>query len=211
MHRKRTFAITLSTVLLLGIPASAAASGPVERIVERHHKTEIVEIVTDDVCGDVGGGLGLRFGVFRNVERPPTITVFEDRFQVVDVENGTYSYDFDDPSIPDVAGYRYTSPFNLVVNKNDNVLVTQILHEHLPGSPDGIRFWERWHLTWKDGAPFVERYFWRSRGAPDVPPVRVSEGEGHPESVRAAVGAERPARAGSWCGADGHLRGFGDR
>ena len=167
MRRMRTISMTLAAVLLLGIPASAAASGPIERIVERHHKTEIIEVVTDDVCGDVGGGLGLRSGVFRNVETGhTTITVFEDRFQVIDVENGTYSYDFDDPSIPDVSGYRYTSPLSAVVNKNDNVLITQILHEQLPGTPDGIRVWERWHLTWKDGAPFVERYFFKVTGCP---------------------------------------------
>jgi hypothetical protein len=167
MRRMRTMSVTLAAVLLLGIPAGAAASGPVERIVERHHKTEITEVVTDDVCGDVGGGLGLRSGVFRMVETGHTrITVFADRFQVIDVENGTYSYDFDDPSISDVSGYRYTSPFTLVVNKNDNVLITQILHEHLPGTPDGIRIWERYHLTWRDDAPVVERYFFKVTGCP---------------------------------------------
>jgi len=130
-------------------------------------QTEIIEAVTDDVCGEVGGGLGLRSGVYRMVETGHTkITVFEDRFQVIDVENGTFSYDFDDPSIPDVSGYRYSSPFSAVVNKNDNVLITQILHEHLPGTPDGIRIWERWHLTWKDGAPFVERYLFKVTGCP---------------------------------------------
>jgi len=167
MRRHRTIVITFATVLLLGVPASAAASGPIERIVERHHKAEIIEAVIDDVCGDVGGGLGLRSGVFRNVETGhTTIWIYEDRFQIVDVENGTYAYDFDDPAIPDVSGYRYTSPFSAVVNKNDNVLITQILHEHLPGSPDGIRIWERWHLTWKDGEPFVERYFFKVTGCP---------------------------------------------
>ena len=167
MRRKRTIVITLAAGLLLGLPANVAAGGPVERTFERHHKTEIVEVVTDDVCGDVGGGLGLRSGVFRNLETGHTkITIFEDRFQVIDVENGTYSYDFDDPSIPDVFGYHYTSPLNIEANKNEDVLITQNLHEHLPGSPDGIRIWERWHLTWKDGAPFVERYIFKVTGCP---------------------------------------------
>lgn len=167
MRSMRNLSITLASVLLLGIPASAAAREPIERIVERHHKAEIVEVVTDDVCGDVGGGLGLRSGVFRNVETGhTTIWVYDDRFQIVDVENGTYSYDFDDPSIPDVAGYRYTSPFTLVVNKNENVLITQILHEYLPGQPDGIRIWERYHLTWQNGEPVVEHYFFKVTGCP---------------------------------------------
>jgi len=95
-----------------------------------------------------------------------TITVFADRFQVIDVENGTYSYDVDDPSIPDVSGYRYTSPFKVVANKTDNVLVTEILQEHLPGHPDGIRIWFRHHLTWKDDAPVVEREFFNVTGCP---------------------------------------------
>ena len=167
MRRKRTIVITLAAGLLLGIPASAAAGGPVERIVDRHHKTEIVEVVTDDVCGDVGGGLGLRSGVFRMVETGHTqITDFGDRFQVIDVENGTFSYDFDDPSIPDVSGYRYTSPLNFVANKSEDSHFTQILHEHLPGHPDGITVSERWHISWKDGAPFIERYFFKVTGCP---------------------------------------------
>jgi len=168
MRQKRMMiVITFAAVQLFGIPASAAANGPVERIVERHHQTEIIEAVTDDVCGEVGGGLGLRSGVYRMVETGHTkITVFEDRFQVIDVENGTFSYDFDDPSIPDVSGYRYSSPFSAVVNKNDNVLITQNLHEQLPGHPDGITVSERWHLTWRDGEPFVERYLFKVTGCP---------------------------------------------
>jgi len=167
MRHKRTIVITLAAGLLSGIPANAAASGPVERIVERHHKSEIVEVVTDDVCGEVGGALGLRSGVYRQVENGhTTITDFGDRFHFIDVETGMFSYDFDDPSIPDVSGYRYTSPLSAVVDKNDDLHITQNLHEHLPGHPDGITVSERWHLTWKDGAPFVERYFFKVTGCP---------------------------------------------
>jgi hypothetical protein len=167
MRRTRTIPIAIVTVLLLGIPASAAASGPIERIVERSHKQEYTEVVTDDVCGDLDGGQGLRSGTFYLVETGHRrITVYEDRFQVVDVENGTYSYDFDDPSIPDISGYRYTSPFSLVVNKNDGVLITENQHEFLPGQPDGIRIWFRYHLTWMDDAPVVEREFFKVTGCP---------------------------------------------
>jgi hypothetical protein len=167
MRTKRTIVITLAAGLLLGVPTSVAAGGPVERTIERHHKAVIVEAVSDDVCGDVGGGLGLRSGVFTMVENGHTkITDFGDRFQVIDVETGTYSYDFDDPAIPDVSGYRYTSPFSAVVHKDDDLHITQNLHEHLPGQPDGITISERWHLTWKDGEPFVERYAFKVTGCP---------------------------------------------
>jgi hypothetical protein len=153
--------------LVLALPGPALADGPIERIVERDHRIEILQVVSDDVCGDVGGGLGLRSGVFRMVETGHRhISIYEDRYHVVDVENGTYSYDFDDPSIPDVYGYRYTSPFSLVVTKGENVLVTENQHEMLPGSPDGIRISFRYHLTWRDGRPQVEREFFAVSGCP---------------------------------------------
>ena len=65
-----------------------------------------------------------------------------------------------------MSGYRYTSPLKFVANKNDTVVFTQNLHEHLPGSPDGITVSERWHFTWKDGEPVVERYFFKVTGCP---------------------------------------------
>jgi hypothetical protein len=164
-HRRALAAIALVTTLSL--PASAAAAPPVERIIEREHRTEIVEVVTDDVCGDLSGGQGLRSGTFRLTETGHRhITVFEDRYRVVDVENGTYSYDFDDPSIPDVSGYRYTSPFVLVVNKDDTLIVMENQIEFLPGNPDGIRISFRYHLTWRNGEPVVERGFFSVTGCP---------------------------------------------
>jgi len=167
MRRMQTISITLAAVLLLGISGSAAARGPIERIVERDHQTVKVQVVTDDVCGDLAGGQGLRSGTFTLVETGHrTITIYEDRFHVVDVENGTYSYDFDDPSIPDVSGYRYASPFIVFATKNDDVIVMENQHEFLPGQPDGIRIWFRYHLTWKDDAPFVEREFFKVTGCP---------------------------------------------
>ena len=93
-------------------------------------------------------------------------TTFEDRVRVSDVETGTYSYDFDDPSIPDVSGYRYTSPFTAVVNKNENLILSEHQHEHLPGSPNGITISFRFHVTWHDGEPIVEREFFKVTGCP---------------------------------------------
>lgn len=166
MRSIRTLSITLASVLLLGIPASAAASEPIERIVERDHKTEIVQVVSDDICGEVFGPPGRGAGTLYIVETGHrTITVYEDRFHVVDVEVGTYWYDYDDPAIADVAG-RYVSPFDLMVTKGENVIVMENLHEFLPGSPDGIRIWFRYHLTWNDDAPVVEREFFKVTGCP---------------------------------------------
>ena len=143
------------------------ADGPTERIRVRDHKAEFVQVVTDDVCGDVGGGQGLRAGTFTIVETGHSfVTSFEDRVRVSDVETGTYSYDFDDPSIPDVSGYRYTSPFTAVVNKNEDLILTENQHEHLPGSPNGITVSFRLHVTWHDGEPIVEREFFKVTGCP---------------------------------------------
>ena len=154
-------------VLVLVLPAEVLAGGPTERIRVRDHKAEFVQVVTDDVCGDVGGGQGLRAGTFTIVETGHTfVTSFEDRVRVSDVETGTYSYDFDDPAIPDVAGYRYTSPFTAVVNKNEDLILTENQHEHLPGSPNGITVSFRLHVTWHDGEPIVERDFFNVTGCP---------------------------------------------
>ena len=167
MSRNRRALGTIALLATLALPAPVAAAPPVERIIEREHRTEIVQVVTDDVCGDLNGGHGLRSGTFRLIETGHRhITVYDDRFHVVDVENGTYSYDFDDPLIPDVSGYRYTSPFALVVNKNDSVIVMENQIEFLPGHPDGIRIAFRYHLTWHNGEPVVERVFFSVTGCP---------------------------------------------
>lgn len=166
MRRTLTIPIALAAVLLVGIPASAVAGGPIERIVERDQKTEIVQVVSDDICGEIFGPAGRGAGTLYITETGHrTIMVYEDRFHVVDVEVGTYWYDYDDPAIADVAG-RYESPFSLVVTKGGNVIVTENLHEFLPGSPDGIRIWFRYHLTWKDDEPVVEREFFNVTGCP---------------------------------------------
>jgi hypothetical protein len=165
--RSRGFLLLALPLAFAASASSVAASPPTERIVEREHKTEYVQVVTDDVCGDVAGSQGLRSGTFHNVETGHRyITWFEDRLHVVDVENGTYAYDFDDPAIPDVSGYRYTSPTSIVINKNDNVTVTQNQHEFLPGHPDGITIQFRMHFTWQDGEPIVEREFFNVTGCP---------------------------------------------
>jgi hypothetical protein len=166
MRLTRSIPITIASILLLGIPASATASSPIERIVERDHKTEIVQVVTDDICGEIYGPPGRGAGTLHIVETGHrTISIYEDRFHVVDVENGTYWYDYDDPAIPDVSG-RYVSPFSLVVTKSENLIIMENLHEFLPGDPDGIRIWFRYHLTWKDDAPVVERDFFNVTGCP---------------------------------------------
>jgi hypothetical protein len=158
---------TTMLVLALVLPAPVLAAGPTERIRVRDHKAEFVQVVTDDVCGDVGGGQGLRAGTFTLVETGHFfVTSFEDRVRVSDVETGTYSYDFDDPSIPDVSGYRYTSPFTAVINRNEDLILTENQHEHLPGSPNGITVSFRVHVTWHDGEPIVEREFFKVTGCP---------------------------------------------
>jgi hypothetical protein len=154
-------------VIALALPAQVLAAGPTERIRIRDHKAEFVQVVTDDVCGDVGGGLGLRAGTFTIVETGHFfVTSFEDQVRVSDVETGTYSYDFDDPSIPDVSGYRYTSPFSAVITKNEDLILTENQHEFLPGSPNGITISFRLHVTWHDGEPIVEREFFKVTGCP---------------------------------------------
>ena len=110
---------------------------------------------------------GLRAGTFTIVETGHSfVTSFEDRVRVTDVETGTYSYDFDDPSIPDASGYRYSSPFTAVVNKNEDLILTENQHEYLPGSPNGITVSFRLHVTWHDGEPIVEREFFKVTGCP---------------------------------------------
>ena len=154
-------------VLALVLPAQVLAAEPTEQIRVRDHQIEYVQVVTDDVCGDVGGGQGLRAGTFRIVETGHFfITFFEDQVRVSDVETGTYSYDFDDPSIPDVSGYRYTSPLSAVITKNQDLILTENQHEHLPGSPNGITVSFRLHVTWHDGEPIVVREFFNVTGCP---------------------------------------------
>ena len=169
MVRRALKPIQVTTILALVfvLPAQVLAAPPIERIMDRHHRTEIVQVVTDDVCGDVAGSQGLRSGTFSLVETGHWfITLTEDGFHVSDVETGTYSYDFDDPAIPDVSGYHYVSPFTAVFTRNDNLIVMENQHEFLPGSPDGIRIWFRYHLTARDDVPIVEREFFKVTGCP---------------------------------------------
>ena len=167
MRRSKQIQIMAMVVLALVLPAHVLAAGPTERIRVRDHRTEYVQVVTDDVCGDVGGGQGLRAGTFTLVQTGHFfVTSFEDRVRVSDVETGTYSYDFDDPSIPDVSGYRYTSPFAAVVNRNEDLILTENQHEFLPGSPNGITISFRLHVTWHDGEPIVQREYFNVTGCP---------------------------------------------
>lgn len=53
-----------------------------------------------------------------------------------------------------------------MATKGENVIVMENQHEFLPGHPDGIRVSFRYHLTWKEGAPVVEREFFNVTGCP---------------------------------------------
>jgi len=164
---RRLAAAAALSALALSVPASSLAGQAIERVVERHHRLEIVEAVTDDVCGDVAGGEGLRSGVFTNIETGHQyITVRDNWSQFLDFETGTYSYDFDDPSIPDVSGYHYTSPLRFVFTKGQNSVFFVNQHEFLPGAPNGIRVWYRYHATWQGDLPIVEREFFKVTGCP---------------------------------------------
>ena len=166
--RPRGLQVALGAVLLLcALPGIASAAPPLERIVIRTHQVEYTQVVTDDVCGDVAGGQGLRSGTFSLVETNSTkIWIYEDMFHLVDVENGTYSYDFDDPTIPDVSGYRNTSPTQFILTKsgNENLVENQV--EFLPGVPGGIRIHFRLNVHWRDGVPYVEREYFNVTGCP---------------------------------------------
>lgn len=167
MRRRAILAVLATLLTTLVLPLSVAAGGPVERIVEREHKAVSIQVVTDDVCGDVGGSLGLRSGTFTLVETGHfRITVFEDRLHVHDLVTGTYSMDFDDPTIPDVSGYRWTSTLSFVMNERGSTVFTHNQHESVPGHPDGIRVWFRTHVTWTDDIPVVEREFFKVTGCP---------------------------------------------
>ena len=167
MRRISILALLATFLTTLALPLSVAAGGPVERTVEREHKAVSTEVVSDDVCGDVGGSLGLRSGTFTLVETGHLrITIFEDRVHVLELVAGTYSYDFDDPTIPDVSGYHWTSTFSFVMNERGSAVFTHNQHEFLPGHPDGIRVWFRTHVTWNDDIPVVEREFFKVTGCP---------------------------------------------
>ena len=166
-HRRVLLEAALAVLAAGALPLHAAAAPPLERIVVRNHQLEYTEVVTDDVCGDVSGGLGLRSGTFHLVETGHfMLWFFEDSFLLSDVENGTYSYDFDDPSIPDVSGYRNTSPTTYVLTKsgNENYIENQV--EFLPGVPGGIRIQFRISVHWRDGVPSVEREYFNVTGCP---------------------------------------------
>jgi hypothetical protein len=167
-RRPRGILIALGVVLLLGaLPGIASAAPAVEKYVFRDHRLEYVEVVTDDACGEIAGGQGLRAGTFYLVENGhTTLWVYEDSFLFIDVENGTYTYDFDDPSIPDVSGIRYTSPTRYVLTKSGNENYTENQVEFLPGFPGGLRIEIRINVHWRDGLPFIEREVFNVTGCP---------------------------------------------
>ena len=163
---RRATAVTGIIGLALVLPASVVAGPPIERIVDREHRTEIVQAVDDDICGEIFGPAGRGAGTLYIVETGHrTITIYADRYHVVDVENGTFFYDYDDPAIPDVRS-RYASPFSLVVNKGEDVHIMENHHEFVPGEPDGIEIRFRYHLTWRQGEPVVEREYLGVAGCP---------------------------------------------
>ena len=168
-RRRRVHAMRAAVsaiAVALALPATVLGAAP-ERFVFRDHKTLIEFHVTDDVCGDLAGSQGLRSGWFREIETGHRqFLIFEDSIHIVDVETGVYSYDFDDPSIPDVSGYRYASPSVVQVTKGGTIVVMENIREFVPGDPDGITLTIHYHLTYRDGAPVVERELLRVTGCP---------------------------------------------
>src|SRR3712207_3002170 len=87
-RRVTIVALAASAVAALTLPGIALGAAP-ERFVFRDHKTPLEFHVTDDVCGDVAGGQGLRSGWFREIETGHRqFLVFEDSIHIVDVETG---------------------------------------------------------------------------------------------------------------------------
>ncbi len=156
-HRQAVVAATL--LASMALPGVAEASPPINRTVERDHKTVFVQTFPDDICGPRA--------VTATIEETGhrTITEYVDRFQVVDVEVGTYVADFHDPAIPDITG-RYVSPFTLIINKNGGLVLTEVLHEFDTGEPAGIDIFSLFHVTMRDGVPVVERFINRISGCP---------------------------------------------
>ncbi len=163
---RMTLVAAVSIAASLALPGIVIGAAP-ERIVFRDHKTPIEFHVTDDVCGDLAGGQGLRSGWFREIETGHRqFLIFEDSIHIVDVETGVYSYDFDDPTIPDVSGYRYTSPSVTQVTKGGTIVVMENIREFVPGDPDAIRLTIHYHLTSRDGVTIVERELISVTGCP---------------------------------------------
>ena len=149
-----------------GYPPRSWPARPSSESWSADHKTEIIQAVDDDICGEIFGPAGRGAGTLYLVETGHrTITIYADRYHVVDVETGSFLYDYDDPAIPDVRS-RYVSPFNLVVNKGEDMHVMENLHEFVPGDPDGIDIKFRYHLTWRNGEPIVEREYLGVTGCP---------------------------------------------
>ena len=167
MRRRVLLGAVVALLAAGAFPLQVAAAPALEKLVVRDHRYAYTEVVTDDACGDIAGGQGLRAGTFSLVENGHrTLWVYENSFLFVDVENGTYSYDFDDPSIPDVSGIRYTSPTRYILTKSGNENYTENQVEFVPGAPGGIRIEICVNIHWHDGLPFIEREVFNVTGCP---------------------------------------------
>ena len=143
-------------LVALMVPSLAANAGAPTRMKEIIHKFTHTEVFSDDICGDRSS-----VDTFTVTSRF-IATEFEDgTFNVVYGETGTYTTDFDDPSIDDHTS-KFTEAGHVRLTKGGTFVWTEQFHD-FPGT---IQIRSRVVLVEVDGELKVNREVLSVTGCP---------------------------------------------
>ncbi len=144
----------VSTLAALGVPADAEPGAKATTAVS--HRFTFSLFAPNDICGP--NAAEITFSV-RNQVLHATEEA-DGRFNVQYTQTGTYHVDFVDPALTDQSS-QYTESVHHVLTPGNTEVFNLAFHDF----PNGIRIWERIHVTMLgDGRLTVERVVFQFTG-----------------------------------------------
>jgi hypothetical protein len=147
--------IAAAASLVCGANA-AAAKGGASGSTEVLHGVVFVVVSPDDICGPNPAEITyrVRTQVLHSTEE-------DGQFNVQFTQTGTYRVDFTNPDVEDQVA-QYTESIHHVFTPGETEVFNFAYHDF----PDGVRIWQRTHMTVVDGQLVVERVIDKVTGCP---------------------------------------------
>jgi hypothetical protein len=149
--------VIASTASVICGASGAAAQGGAAKSTEVLHDVVFVVVSPDDICGPNPAEITYRV---RTQVLHATEGV-DGQFNVQYTQTGTYHVDFTNPDVQDQVA-QYTESIHHVFTPGETEVLNFAYHDF----PDGVRIWQRTHVTVVDGQLVVERVIEKVTGCP---------------------------------------------